>query len=477
MKKMDAGKRVARIRALRAGGYSTFAAAVVVLIAIGVNLAVGTLPTTYTQLDFTEQSLYTLSDQTRRIVRALDSPVTLTLLATEGQEDAQIQALLNRYADLSDQVAVTTLDPAVNPGVLKEYEDQDLYMNSVIVSGEERSRLVSYEDIYLYNYSMDYSTYGYTYTVDFDGERALTSAIHYVSSDDLPKVYVLTGHGESQLPDSFTQSMESDNLEVEELSLLSLEQVPEDADCLVINAPQSDLSQEEAQMLISYLDEGGRVMLFTDYIASGTMENLLSVTAHMGLTVGQGLIVEGDGSMSLRGYAYYLLPGLNSHDITQPLIDGGYYALVPLAQPMEETGESEAQVTFLMTTSDQAYAKAAGYDMETTEREEGDLSGPFYVGAASQLDQARLVWFTSAGLLDDSLNSLVSGGNHNLALGAMNWMCEQTENIAIHAKSLDSPVLTLTAAQSTLYSIVLVALVPAALLIAGLTIWFGRKRR
>ena len=87
MKKMDAGKRVARIRALRAGGYSTFAAAIVVLIAIGVNLAVGTLPTTYTQLDFTEQSLYTLSDQTRRIVRALDSPVTLTLLATEGQED------------------------------------------------------------------------------------------------------------------------------------------------------------------------------------------------------------------------------------------------------------------------------------------------------------------------------------------------------------------------------------------------------
>ena len=37
---------------------------------------------------------------------------------------------------------MTTLDPAVNPGVLKEYEDQDLYMNSVIVSGEERSRLV-----------------------------------------------------------------------------------------------------------------------------------------------------------------------------------------------------------------------------------------------------------------------------------------------------------------------------------------------
>ena len=195
--------------------------------------------------------------------------MTLTLLATEGQEDAQIQALLNRYADLSDQVAVTTLDPAVNPGVLKEYEDQDLYMNSVIVSGEERSRLVSYEDIYLYNFPWINSTYGYTYTVDFDGERALTSASttcpamtcpRFTSSPDTGRarcrqLYPVHGIGQP---------------EVEELSLLSLEQVPEDADGLVINAPQSDLSQEEAQMLISYLDEGGRVMLFTDYIASGT---------------------------------------------------------------------------------------------------------------------------------------------------------------------------------------------------------------
>ena len=82
--------------------------------------------------------------------------------------------------------------------------------------------------------------------------------------------------------------------------------------------------------------------------------------------------------MSLRGYAYYLLPGLNSRH--HPALDRRRL-LRPgaLAQPMEETGESQAQVTFLMTTSDQAYAKAAGYDMETTQRERRPV-GPFYVG-------------------------------------------------------------------------------------------------
>lgn len=470
-------KSLARVRALRAGGYSTFAAVIVVLIAIGVNLAAGALPSAYTQLDFTQQSLYTLSDQTRRIVKALDEPVTFTLLATEGQEDQQILTLLGRYASLSDQVQVETVDPAVNPGIVKKYESQNLYMNSVVVSCGERERLVSYNDIYVYDYTMDYATYNYSYTVDFDGERALTSAVHYVSSGDLPKVYLLSGHGEAELPDSFTQSMASDNLDVDTLSLLSLEQVPEDASCLVINAPQSDLSREEAQMLMDYLDAGGRVLLLTDYIAQGAMENLVSVARHMGMAPGDGLVVEGDANMSLRGYNYYLLPDLSSHDITQPLIDGGYYALVPLAQPIELTGEGEAQVDSLLTTSAQAYAKAAGYDMQTTGKEEGDADGPFTVGAASEKGEGRLVWFTSANMLGESVNAMVSGANHNLALGALNWMCEQTENIAIHAKSLDSETLTLTGAQSSMYSIVLVALVPAALLIAGLSIWFGRKRR
>lgn len=470
-------KSLARARALRAGGYSAFAALIVVLIAIGVNLAAGALPTTYTQLDFTQQSLYTLSEQTRRIVKALDKPVTLTLLATEGQQDPKILTLLQRYADLSEQVRVETVDPAVNPGILKRYEDQELYMNSVVVACGEKERLVSYNEIYVYDYSMDYTTYNYSYSVDFDGEQALTSAIHYVTSDDLPKVYLLSGHGEAELPDSFARSMAADNLETQALSLLSLTQVPQDASCLIINVPQSDLSQEEAQMLTDYLDEGGRVLLFTDWIGEGVMDNLVSVAKHMGLAPGKGLVVEGDAGKSLRGYAYYLLPDLNSHAVTQPLIDGGYYALMPLAQPIEETGAGEAQVVSLMSTSDQAYAKADGYDMATTQKEDGDAVGPFTVGAASEKGEGRLVWFTSAAMLEDTVNSLVSGGNHNLALGALNWMCEQQESIAIHAKSLDSEALTLTGAQSSMYSIVLVALVPAALLIAGLSIWFGRKRR
>ena len=37
------------------------------------------------------------------------------------------------------------------------------------------------------------------YVYSFDGEGAITSAIDYVISDELPKLYSLEGHGEAEL--------------------------------------------------------------------------------------------------------------------------------------------------------------------------------------------------------------------------------------------------------------------------------------
>ena len=190
----------------RAGGYAALAAAIVIAIAIAANLLVCALPSSATQLDLTSQSLYTLSDQTRRIVTALDREVYLYLLSTTGYEDSGVTRLLDRYAALSDQIVVEYIDPAVRPTFLDDYdlEVTQLYANSVLVVCGDRFRLVGYDDIYVTEYSMDYYSYSYTSTTNFDGENALTNAIHYVSSDDLPVAYALNGHGESELSESLT---------------------------------------------------------------------------------------------------------------------------------------------------------------------------------------------------------------------------------------------------------------------------------
>lgn len=461
-----------------AGGYFLAAVAVVIAIAVAANLVASALPSESTKLDLTAQSLFTLSDQTRRVAAALDRDVTLYLLANRGSEDETVRTLLDRYAGLSDRITVELVDPTEQPTFLDRYELEisRLYANSVLVVSGSKSRLVGYDEIFVTSYSMD-SYYGYTTSTSFEGENALTNAIHYVSRDDLPKVYTLVGHGETELPDSIAQLIERDNLQTENLSLLMIDSVPEDASAVVIHVPTGDLSAEEADMLIAYLERGGSVVLMTDYIAQGQMENLLRVTSAMGLTAGQGIVVEGDRSMHLSRYPYYLLPDIAGHGVTDPLAEGGYYALVSLAQPILTLDGTDASVTQLLTTSPEAYSKPAALEMTTTDKEDGDIDGPFAVMAASEKGEGKMIWATTAELLSDRLNALVSGANGDLFMNALSWMCGQEETISIRAKSMDGSTLTLSGAQSTFWSVVLIGIVPGLLLIVGAVVTIRRKRR
>ena len=237
-----------------AGSYAAVAAALVVAAAVAANAAVSALPERVRELDMTSQSLYTLSDQTKRVAASLGKDVTLYLLATDGGEDDTVARLLSRYADLSEHITVEYVDPTLKPTFLDAY-DLDLshlYANSVLVECGGRTRLVGYDEIFVTSYSMDYSNYGYQTTTDFEGESALTNAIHYVSSDDVPKVYALSGHGERELGDALTELMARDGLETEKLSLISRDAVPEDASALVV-AP-TDVPRRMTTMYISALE-------------------------------------------------------------------------------------------------------------------------------------------------------------------------------------------------------------------------------
>lgn len=229
-------------------------------------------------------------------------------------------------------------------------------------------------------------------------------------------------------------------------------------------------------MLISYLENGGSVVLLTDYIESGKMTNLLKVTEAMGLTVESGIVIEGDRNMRISRYPHYILPEIASHEITDAMIDGGYYILAPIAQPIAETENSEADITWLLTTSSSSYAKQAALDMKTTEKEDGDTDGPFHVGAISEKG-GKLIWFSSGSMLNSNVDYTVGGANSNLLLNALNWMGGQEESISIRAKSMDEETLTVPASSSSFWSIVMIGVIPAALIAIGVIIYIRRKRR
>ncbi len=136
-------------RAVHAGGYSIAAAAIVIAIAVAVNLVAGALPTSWTSIDLTGTGLYSISTQTQQLVAALpeDEQVTVYWLVQDAYEDGTIDQLLSRYEDLSEQLEVVKKDPVVYPTFAQQYTDSAIYNNSLIVTCGDRSRYISYYDI------------------------------------------------------------------------------------------------------------------------------------------------------------------------------------------------------------------------------------------------------------------------------------------------------------------------------------------
>lgn len=460
--------------AFRGGSYSLIITAVVLAILIVVNVLAAALPTTATQYDISSAKLYSVTSNTKAVVNALEDDVTIYWIVQSGEEDEIVENLLDTYDSLSEHIEVVKRNPDVYPTFAEQYTNEIVQNNSLVVECGERSRFINYDDIYL----QEADVYSYYYTVSFDGEGAITSAINYVVSEDLPQLYLLEGHGESELPTTFSDQLEKDNIELTTFSLLNVDAIPEEADGILIYAPTSDISTEEKEILASYVAEGGKLMVVAGPTEEGVLTNLYSLLADYGVETYEGIVVEADRNYYAFQEPYTLLPDMNSSEITDPLIEENYYTIIPIAQGMT-VGEtpSDATVTELLTTSDAAFSKVAGYALSTYDKEEGDIDGPFAVAVSIENDNdGQIVWFSSSYFLDDMYNAYSSGANVDMAMNSLSSLIGENENLAIRSKSLNYNYLTISDSTSSLLTVTMIGFFPLLYLGIGIGIILRRRR-
>ena len=457
--------------ALQGGSYSIIITAVVLAILIAVNVLVSALPTTLTKYDISSTKLYSITSNTKVVVNALEEDVTIYWIVQSGEEDAVIENLLNKYDSLSDHISVVKKNPDVYPTFAEQYTDETVQNNSLVVECGDRSRYIGYDDIYVQEADM----YSYSYNTSFDGEGAITSAIDYVVTEDLPQLYVLEGHGEQELPATFSDQIEKENIEVNTLSLLTVDEIPEEADCILIYAPSSDISTEEKDMLAEYTKNGGKLMVVAGPVEDGSLDNLYSLLSDYGVEPCEGIVVESDREhYTLQPYV--LLPDMNSDEITDSLIEEHYYAIMPISLGLDVSG-ADSSVTTLMTTSDTSFSKIAGYDLETYEKEDGDIDGPFAVAVSVDCDnEGQIVWFTSSAFLEDMYNAFSSGANSDLAMNALSSLIGEREAMAIRSKSLNYNYLNISSSTASLLKVLMIGVFPLAYLGIGIGVILRRRR-
>ena len=458
--------------ALRGGGYALAVTAVVLAILVAVNVFAAALPASLTHQDISAAQLYSVTSNTKVVVNNLAEDVTIYWIVQSGEEDDVIQNLLEKYDSLSDHITVEKRNPDVYPTFAQQYTDQEVANNSLVVECGDKSRYIPLTDIYLGE--INPYTGGYNAT-DFDGEGAITSAIDYVTSNEYPQVYLLEGHGEGELPSAFASQIEKENMQVQSLSLLQVDAIPEDAACLLIYAPQSDLAAEEKEMLTDYVAGGGRLLVCAGAVEGGMLENLYSLLADHGVAAQDGLVIDPDRAHYALS-PYQLMPEMNSSPLTDPLLEENYYAIFPLSIGLTVETDSDA-VTELLTTSAQSYSKAAGYALETYDWEEGDAEGPFAVAVSIEEEGGgQIVWFASDQFLADEYNALSSGANLDLAVNALSSLVGESDAMAIRSRSLQYNYLTIDSATASLLQVLMIGVFPLLFLGIGIYVVLRRRR-
>ena len=464
------------VKSLRFGAYSTGSIALAVAVVVIVNIIAAELPTTWTSIDVTADKIYSLTDQTREFLANMDEDVTIYVIVAEKSQDDTLGQTLQRYEELSDHIKVEYVDPNVNPRFYRQYTDT-ISMNSLIVVSEKRNKVIPYSSIYESEY--DYTT-GASTTTGYDGEGQITSALDYVLSDDMPKVYMTEGHGEYDFSSSFTSALKKQNVDYETINLMDYDSLPEDAACLIINAATTDFSADDRDKVLAYLEQGGNVVLITGVTDEAT-PNLDAILDYMGLNRTEGLVVEQNAENYYRS-PYFLLPKQSYSTYTSGLY-GQYYIFAPYVQGItiqDEAAEDMTYTTFL-STSDDAFSKTGEINLQNFDKAEGDIDGPFAIGisAVKMIDEnteATMVVYGCEQLFTDEANEMVSGANQVLFTNTVGSFVDAEVNVSIPVKNYEISYLTVPQSRAVLVGLLTVIILPVGCLAAGFIVWFRRRR-
>ncbi len=461
---------------LKIGAYSVTGILLMIALTVAVNLGLNYVPEQYSSFDLTENRLYALTDETKAFLSELSEDVTIYVLAEEGAGDTDLSKTLERMADQSGHIIVKYVSPAKNPNFYQNYTDAQPSSNSLIVEGQKRSTVVDYGDIYAYE--MDYSTYSYQ-TTGYDGEGQTVSAIAYVTTEDMPVFYTIGGHGELELEEKFLNTITKENVAYETLMLHTVDEIPEDAQGVILNALTGDYTKEDAEKIIAYLQKGGNALIVST-MAEGEMTNFKSILDFYGISEVDGTIVEQDRNFYYQN-PYYLFPEIASAEVTEPLSDGLVFAPFSKGLSYDDTTD-EIHYTPLLTTSSSAFSKTDITDNSDYSKGADDIDGPFTVSVEvekSTEDGGVSHAFVVGGesLFTSLADEMAPGNNVKLFSSMISSLADHEFSVAIPVKSLSMPNLVFKAQTAYIAAVLCVIVIPLATLTAGLVVWLRRRRR
>ena len=444
-------------------GYIT----VYILIVLGVLGAANFLANRHNKaFDTTSNKRYSLSDQTEKVVKNLKQDVKVTLY-DQTSRFAPARDLLDRYDNLSTKLTVDYIDPDKKPQIARAAGIRSLGTIQVETGGKkEEARSLTEEEI--------------------------TGALIRALKTGERTVCAVSGSGEHGFDDSdrkgysaVKDALEKNNYKTKTISLLEKAEVPKECTILLVAGPRFDYLDPAVKAVKSYVEGGGRTMVFLNpplkFGREEIQENaaLAKTLEGWGVTFHKDLALDTSGVGQLFGLneVVPLVTNYESHAIVREM--KRVATAFPLTRTLEVKSVDKASAEKLFSTSDESYATTNLASAEIRINRAKDKKGPLALGAAmtyttgQQGQQGRLV---AVGSSEWAANGFIRfNGNRDLFLNMANWLSSDEDLISIRPKDPEDRRISLNRGQMTMVFYSSVLILPLLILAAGVSVWWRRR--
>lgn len=460
---------------------------VVVVINIIVNLLLNRFPVS---IDLTEDNIYQLTEESIDYLKKLDSDVNIYVCVSESDFISaasnsiyykQVYEIINNYAKQNSHIKVQFIDLLEEPEFVQNFSSYNVQRSSIVVESDKRVKVTTIADLF----DRQQSSSTWAATISSRAEQVMTSAIMYVTDNEVMQASILTGHSEIDIP-GFTSLLISNNYEVT-LQNITTEEMNPDASLLVIYAPATDYSEAELKKLDAFLDNSGKFGKSLIYIAAYNqpkLPNLEAFLSEWGIEIGESLIYETNAS---NVYGRNFIMGLEYteedyvKDLRQPDLPFiGVYNR-PLNLKWEES--SNRAVSALLSTP--ATSILVPYEPDEDFDPSAQEQHPYTVAALGTRTRyeginalvSNVLVFGGQAMFDQSFISSANYNNNEYTVNLINKLVGKEDTLNIVSVSFNEEALTITQSQFTTLSVIFMFVLPVICIMIGIAVFVLRRNK
>ena len=413
------------------------------------------------QWDWTRHGGNSLNPISIGILERTDEPLSVVAYTPANTKlRDRIRHFVGRYQQIKPDISLSFVDPLRNPDAARR-QGISLAGEVLLRYGEREERLQQ-----------------------LDEERFSNAILRLIQSDE-HWVASLSGHGERDLLGSanfdlgdFGLALAQKGYQVVGLDLASSPTPPDNTALLVVASPQRPFLDGEIDSLLTYLKQGGNLLLLSDpeqQVAASLVERLTGIEQLPGTIVDANV-----KELGIDNPAVALVPAFPDRPATR---DFTLLTLFPqaaaLASPQTTRQEADWQFTPLLQTLDRSWNETGPLNGEIARDPLlGEEAGPLTIGYAltrqSESGEQRLVVIGDGDFLANSY--LANAGNLDLGLALVRWLTGEDRLIGIPAAEADDQELHLSKPAIVTLSLGWLIFVPLLLLTIGLLLAWRRNR-